>query len=53
MNDKAFRVSVARSEKEKQIGLSKTQKIDESQGMLFVFDSPDFHSFWMKEMKFS
>ena len=52
VNDQVFRVAVAKSEKEKQIGLSKTERISENQGMLFVFDTPDYHSFWMKEMKF-
>lgn len=52
VNDQAFRVVVAKSEKEKQIGLSKTGGINENQGMLFVFDTSDYHSFWMKEMKF-
>lgn len=52
VNGGSFRVTVAKTEKEKQIGLSKTEGINENQGMLFVFDTPDYHSFWMKEMKF-
>ncbi len=52
VDDQSFRVTVAKSEKDKQIGLSKTDKIGDSQGMLFVFDSPDYYPFWMKEMKF-
>lgn len=52
VNDKTLNVKIAKSEKDKQIGLSKTNKIAENQGMLFVFDDSDFHSFWMKNMKF-
>lgn len=52
VNGESFKVSVARSEKEKQIGLSKTEQMDENQGMLFMFDTPEYHSFWMKDMKF-
>ncbi|MBI2621925.1 MAG: DUF192 domain-containing protein [Candidatus Levybacteria bacterium] len=52
VNDQSFSVSVAKTEKEKQIGLSKTTEINENQGMLFIFDEPDYYSFWMKDMKF-
>lgn len=52
VNDKTLNVKIAKSEKDKQIGLSKTNKIAENQGMLFIFDDSDFHSFWMKNMKF-
>ena len=52
INDKSFNVKIAKSEKDRQIGLSKTEQIAENQGMLFIFDKADFHSFWMKEMKF-
>lgn len=52
VNDKAFNVMVAKTDKEKQIGLSGREKIAENQGMLFIFETPDYYSFWMKEMKF-
>lgn len=52
VNNKTFVVAVARTDQEKQIGLSKKNKLDENSGMLFVFDNPDYYSFWMKEMKF-
>lgn len=52
INNKSFNVFVAKTETEKQIGLSSKNKIDDDQGMLFLFDKPDFYSFWMKEMKF-
>ena len=52
VNGETFEVTVAKNDKERQIGLSGTEKIEEDQGMLFVFDNPDYYSFWMKEMKF-
>lgn len=52
VNNKTFNVAIARTDEERQIGLSKKNKLDENSGMLFVFDNPDFYSFWMKEMKF-
>lgn len=52
VNGQSFAVVVAKSEKDRQIGLSKTDGLAENQGMLFVFDTPDYYPFWMKEMKF-
>lgn len=52
INDETFKVEVAQTDEEKQIGLSKTNKLGEDQGMLFVFNKPDYYSFWMNEMKF-
>ena len=49
----SFQVELARTDKEKQIGLSKyTKSIPQDNGMLFIFDKPGFYSFWMKDMKF-
>jgi len=33
--------------------LSNREKLAENQGMLFVFDHTDYHSFWMKDMRFA
>ncbi len=52
INNKTFNVKIADTEKERQIGLSNTEKLSENQGMLFVFDKPDFYSFWMKNMDY-
>lgn len=52
INDQIFKVYVAKTDKEKQMGLSGKEKLEENQGMLFVFDNPDYQSFWMKNMKF-
>lgn len=47
-----FTLSIARSQKEKEVGLSETKLLSENQGMIFIFDKPDYYSFWMKNMKF-
>lgn len=52
VNNQKFNVSVARTDKEKQIGLSEKKSLGQSEGMLFIFDKPDFYSFWMKNMQF-
>lgn len=52
INNETFKVEIADSDKEQQIGLSETNELDENEGMLFVFNRPDFYSFWMKNMKF-
>lgn len=52
VNGVTYNVRVVEEEKEKQIGLSQTDKLKEDEGMLFLFDKPGLHSFWMKEMKF-
>jgi len=52
INNETFKVEVADSDKEQQIGLSEKRKLNENQGMLFVFKKADYYSFWMKNMKF-
>jgi uncharacterized membrane protein (UPF0127 family) len=46
-------VVVADTEIERQRGLSGTAPLESDQGMLFVFDEPGLHGFWMKEMQYS
>ncbi|MBF8249714.1 MAG: hypothetical protein HW400_315 [Candidatus Levybacteria bacterium] len=50
--DQSFKVTLAASEKEREIGLSETKELQQNQGMLFLFDKPDYYSFWMKNMQF-
>ncbi|MGI8423807.1 MAG: DUF192 domain-containing protein [Chloroflexota bacterium] len=45
-------LEVARTDLERQKGLGGHAPLNETDGMLFVFDSPAFHSFWMKGMLF-
>lgn len=41
---------VANSPDERAQGLSDCRELPEDTGLLFVFDQPDRHSFWMKDM---
>lgn len=47
-----FHVTVASSEKDKEVGLSSISSLPKDQGMVFTFDHPDFYAFWMRNMKF-
>lgn len=51
INGRTFKVEVADTQEEREIGLSKKRSLPRDQGMLFVFDTPDYYSFWMKEME--
>lgn len=53
INNRTFKLYVAKSDKDKQVGLSKYKNIDSSQGMVFRFPKANYYPFWMKEMKFS
>jgi uncharacterized membrane protein (UPF0127 family) len=44
-----FHVEVAKTEEEHQRGLMFRTKLAPDAGMLFLFDSPDEHTFWMKD----
>lgn len=52
INNHKFKVYVAKTAKDKQIGLSKYNKLPQDYGMIFLFDKESFYSFWMKDMKF-
>lgn len=52
INNQSFKVMIASSQKEREIGLSETKSMSDNQGMIFLFDKPDYYSFWMKNMKF-
>lgn len=52
VNDHKFQVYVAKSDKDKAIGLTKFNSIKLDEGMLFVFDQKDKYPFWMHNMKF-
>ncbi len=43
-----YRVTLADTPISREHGLMFTPKLPHSEGMLFVFDRPDFHVFWMK-----
>lgn len=52
INNHNFKLFVARTEEEKQVGLSKYNSLDKDKAMIFIFDKPDYYRFWMKDMKF-
>lgn len=49
IGDKKYQVSIADTEKERRIGLSKCTDLPKDEGMLFVFDEPVNQYFTMKE----
>lgn len=48
-----FKAEIADTDKKRIRGLSGRESLPENQGMLFVFDTPNYYTFWMKEMNFS
>ena len=52
VNNTYINVEIADTAEERARGLSGRSSISEGDGMLFIFDKPAFHSFWMKEMNF-
>ncbi len=53
LHDKTISVEVVSNEKDRAKGLSKRKSLAKDTGMLFTFDSADYHPFWMKDMLFS
>lgn len=51
IKDKTFSVTLAKTQEEKQIGLSKHTSLPETEGMVFSFEKPDYYLFWMRDMK--
>lgn len=47
-----IKVDLALTEDEQTKGLSGKDKLDENEGMLFVFSQIGKHNFWMKDMNF-
>lgn len=45
-------LEVVDDDKSRALGLSGRESLTSDSGMLFVFDSPDYQCFWMKDMKF-
>jgi len=50
INNQAFELRVANTQKEKEIGLSETRNLPQDHGMIFLFERSDYYSFWMKNM---
>lgn len=49
---RTFYLDVAASPSAREIGLSHTDSLPEDRGMLFLYDTPDYYTFWMKGMAF-
>lgn len=49
---KEISVEIAKTEEEREKGLSERQSLCEDCGLLFVFDSMDIYPFWMRKMYF-
>lgn len=47
-----YKLEVAKTNLERQQGLSGREKLQEYAGMLFVFEKPGKYPFWMKDMRF-
>lgn len=52
INDAVFTVDIADTFIERTQGLSGRPSLGENEGLLFVFDQSNIHSFWMKGMNF-
>jgi len=52
INNYTFKLYIAKTAEDKEIGLSKYKNLAKDVGMLFPFEKPDYYSFWMKQMKF-
>jgi len=50
VNGHNFVVRVASTQAAREQGLAGWKKLDDDQGMLFVFDKSDYYVFWMKGM---
>lgn len=52
IGNQVFTVGVATTSAQQQIGLTGSASLPQNEGMLFVFDTPDYYNFWTKNMKF-
>ena len=52
IHNHTFKLELAKTQKEKEIGLSAKKTLEKDFGMLFPFEKPSYYSFWMKSMKF-
>ena len=51
VGNKKFEVTLAVTDEEKEKGLQGKSKLEDNEGMLFVFDEPQTVGFWMKDTK--
>ncbi|MFT5281071.1 MAG: uncharacterized membrane protein (UPF0127 family) [Flavobacteriaceae bacterium] len=48
-----FQMTLSDIQGKRTAGLSGTEKLEEDEGMLFVFDRSDYHGIWMKDMNYA
>lgn len=53
INKTVFTVYISDTDTKRTKGLSGVKKLHEREGMLFLWDYPDYRYFWMKDMNFS
>lgn len=53
IHEKTYTVEIVSKEKDRAKGLSNRTSLAQNKGMLFIFDSAEYHAFWMKDMRFS
>ena len=53
INDRIFKVEIADNMMSRAQGLSGREKLDDNEGMFFVFGTSSVQGFWMKDMKFA
>lgn len=52
INNQTIIAEVVKDSRLREKGLSGRDSIGVNEGMLFLFDGSDYHTFWMKDMKF-
>ncbi len=52
IGEKVFLINTVDTAALKSLGLSYTKSLCDNCGMLFSFQEPDYHSFWMKDMNY-
>jgi uncharacterized membrane protein (UPF0127 family) len=51
IKNKEIRVEVAKTPEERANGLMGRKHLGEDEGMLFIFETEDYHGFWMKDTR--
>ena len=52
INGQTLKAQIAKTDAQREQGLSGRACIADTQAMLFVFDKPGYYPFWMKDMRF-
>lgn len=53
INGKILNTIISDTDCKKSLGLSGMKKLENNEGMLFLFDKAGYYGFWMKDMNFS